>query len=61
MVKPNYNLIYHGIVAGRVYLNTVTGEITGEYGFEFPQHRSNSYWDKYHFEPIEGEKNNGKT
>jgi len=55
MEKPNFDLVYDGKVAAKVYLNHVTGKIIGELGYDYPHHRSDKFWDKYTFEPIEGE------
>lgn len=54
MVKPNFNLVSDGTVVRKVYLNHVTGKIIDELGYDYPQHRSDKFWDDYTFEPISG-------
>jgi len=52
MVKPNFDLVCDGQVVRKVYLNPVTGKIIDELGYDYPQHRSDKFWNDYTFEPI---------
>ena len=52
MVKPNFDLISDGQVVRKVYLSYATGKIIDELGYEYPQRRSDKFWDDYTFKPI---------
>ena len=52
MEKPNFDLVCDGQVVRKVYLNQVTGKIIDELGYDYPQPRSDKFWDDYTFEPI---------
>ena len=54
MIKPNFDLVCDGTVVRKVYLNHVTGKIIDELGYDYPQPRSDKFWDEYTFEPISG-------
>ena len=52
MEKPNFDLVCDGQVVRKVYLNQVTGKIIDELGYDYPQPRSDKFWDDYTFELI---------
>jgi len=52
MIKPNFDLLIGGQVVRKVYLNPVTGKIIDELGYDYPQPRSDKFWNDYTFKPI---------
>lgn len=53
MVKPNFGIYRDFKKVIEVYLDPMTGAVTGNGGYSYPK-RSNSFWDDYTFKPLSG-------